>query len=94
MAEVTNPITADGDYPIDVYEGSRYALAVNYTAGTGTIKLQWVFDEGNMDIPGASFTADGAVEIVAVSRKLNVNVASASSLSANVHIAGIVEGPL
>lgn len=88
MAELSNPITADGDQTVTLSaEAGRYGMVVNYTAGTGTIKAQWDFAEGAMDIPGASFTADGAVEfIVPKNTNLNINTASASSLSATVRV--------
>ena len=92
MAELTNPLTTDGTYTVDLGPEGRYALVVNVVSGTiGTsLKAQWAFDEGAMDIPGASFTADGAVEFVAAGcRTLNIVLAGASSLVAHVHVSRI-----
>lgn len=88
MADLVNPITADGDYDLDM-PSNRADIIVTGTFGGGTLKLQAInpVDDAVADVADASWTAAATVVYNGANQnKIRFNLAGATTPSINVSV--------
>ena len=79
MAQTT--ITVDGTTTFPTTVGKQYAFKAAGTFGSGTLSLQWTDGTNDVEYPDGSFTADGAVEFLALSSPTKAVLSGATTPS-------------
>jgi hypothetical protein len=79
MPQIT--ITANGTNTFQTTMGKQYAFKAAGTFGGGTVSLQWTDGTNDVEYPDGSFTADGAVEFLAIGSPTKVVLSGATTPS-------------
>lgn len=91
MAELTNPITADGTYTTPITPGKYYSFGTAGTWGSGSLAIKWTDGAGNsVALPDSPLTSDGGFVFCAPTPTLTLVLSGATNPSLTVSIATVV----
>lgn len=92
MADLANPVTADGDYDVEINGRMNQSIVIEKDSGSATITAKFLHDGTETDITGGSCTSTSGLQVVVPgsgAQKLRFTVASASSLSARILVSPV-----